>query len=61
MHEIEKVGNLCLIKGKMDKYVYCEILDMEFMNTIHMHDLGEENVIFQHDNDHKHTSKYITD
>ena len=30
------------------------------MNTMHMHDLGQENVIFQKDNDHKHTSKYGT-
>jgi len=51
----EEVGNLCLIDGIMDKYVYCEILEMELMNTIHMHDLGEENVIFQHNNHPKHT------
>jgi hypothetical protein len=25
----EGVGNLCLIEGTMDKYVYCEILEME--------------------------------
>ena len=42
----EGVGNLRLIKGNMDKFVYREILEMELMNTIHMHDLGEENVIF---------------
>ena len=39
------VGNLHLIEGNMDKYVYCEILEMELMNTIHMHDLGKKNVI----------------
>ena len=43
----------------MDKYVYCEILGMELMNTIYMHDLGEENVMFQDDNNSNHTSKYI--
>jgi hypothetical protein len=26
-----------------------------------MHDLEEENVIFQHDNDSKHSSKYVKD
>lgn len=57
----EGVGNLRLIEGNMDKFVYREILEMELMNTIYMHDLGEENVIFQHDNDPKHTSKYVTD
>ena len=57
---MEGVGNLCLIEGKMNKYVYCEVLEMELMNTIHMNDLGEEDVIFQHDNDPKHTFKYVT-
>jgi len=55
----EGVGNLRLIEGNMDKFVYREILEMELKNTIHMHDLGEENVIFQHDNDSKHTSRYV--
>ena len=54
----EEVGNLRLIEGKMDKYIYREVLEMELMNTIHMHDLEEENVIFQHNNDPKHTSKW---
>ena len=43
----------------MDKHVYREILEMELMNTIHMHDLEKENIIFQHNNDPKHTSKYV--
>ena len=30
------------------------------MNIVHMHDLGEKNVIFQHDNNSKHISKYVT-
>ena len=54
------VDNLCLIEGNMDKHMYHEILEMELMNTIHMHDLGEEKVIFQHNNHPKHTSKYVT-
>jgi hypothetical protein len=57
----EGVGNLRLIEGIMDKYVYCEILEMELISTIHMHDLKEENVIFQHNNNPKHSSKYIKD
>ena len=52
----EGVGNLCLIEGNINKYVYHEILEMELLNTIHIHDLGEENVIFQHYNNPKHTS-----
>ena len=55
----EGVGNLRLIEGNMNKHVYCEILEMELMNTIHMHDLGEENIIFQYNNNPKYTSKYV--
>ena len=53
------VGNFCLLERNMDKYVYCEILEVELMNTILMHDLGEEDVIFQHDKNSKYTSKYV--
>jgi hypothetical protein len=34
---------------------------MELISTIHIHDLEEENVIFQHDNNSKHSSKYVKD
>ena len=45
------VGDLCFIEGNMDKHVYCEILEMQLMNTILVHDLREENIFFQHNND----------
>jgi hypothetical protein len=35
--------------------------DMIYKHTIHMLDLKEENVIFQHDNKSKHSSKYVKD
>ena len=58
----EGVGNLHLVEGKMDKYVYpsCEVEEMELVNTIHMLDFVDERLIFQHDNDSKHTIKYVT-
>jgi hypothetical protein len=43
----------------MDKYVYREILEMDLISIIHMHDFKEENVNFQHVNDSKHSSKYF--
>jgi hypothetical protein len=43
----------------MDKYIYREILEMDLISTIHMHNLEEENIIFQHENDPKHSSKYV--
>lgn len=52
---------LLLVKGYMDKFVYREFIEMELMNTIRMHDLEEENVIFQHDTNLKHTFEYIKD
>jgi hypothetical protein len=45
----------------MDKYVYYKILETKLISTIHMHDLKEENVIFQYDNDPKYLSKYVKD
>ena len=42
----EKVGNLCLIEGNIDKYVYHEILEMKLINTIHMYELRKLNVFF---------------
>lgn len=43
----------------MDKFGYHEILEIGLMNTIHMCDLVKKDVISQHDNDPKHTSKLI--
>lgn len=57
----EVFGKLHLIEGMMDKYIYCNILKMELMGTIQMQGLEEDEVIFQHDNDPKHTAHYIVD
>lgn len=57
----EGVGKLHLIEGKMDRYIYREILETELMETIRMQGLEEESVIFQHDNDPKHTANYVVD
>ena len=60
MHKLGGSWQPFLIEGMMDKYVYHEVLEMELMNTIYMHGLREAIVIFQHDKDPKHTSKYVT-
>lgn len=57
----EGVGKLHLIEGKMDKYVYRNILETELMGTIQMQGLEEDEVIFQHDNDPKHTAHYVVE
>jgi hypothetical protein len=47
MHELGGSGQPLSHKWDLDKYIYCEILEMDLISTIHMHDLEEENVIFQ--------------
>ena len=51
------LGFSCKIDNTMDGELYSEILKGELMNTIEYYDMDPLNVIFQHDNDPKHTSK----
>ena len=43
----------------MDQHLYKNILEEDLMNTIEYYDLDPEKVIFQHDNDPKHTAKSV--
>ena len=45
----------------MDKYVYCNILEMELVGTTQMQGFKEDRVIFQHDNDPNHIENYVVD
>ena len=53
------VGNLYRIDGLMNSQVYLDILNSQLLDTIERQDLDEAQVIFQHDNDPKHTSCFV--
>ena len=51
------VGLACKIDGKMDADLYVQILEDELQQTLEHYGLNMEDIIFQQDNDPKHTSK----
>ena len=50
------VGYACKIDGRMDKELYCKILEDDLQKSIEYYGLDRDNIIFQQDNDSKHTS-----
>ena len=50
-------GQACKIDGRMDKELYVQILEDELLGTLEEYGLEVDDVIFQQDNDPKHTSK----
>ncbi|KAG8828676.1 hypothetical protein FRC19_000063 [Serendipita sp. 401] len=53
----EGVGYACKIDGRIDGDLYINILEDELQATLEYYGKTQENVIFQQDNDAKHTSK----
>jgi transposase len=51
------VGFACRIDGNMDAEVYVNILDEYLLQTIKYYKLDRNHIIFQQDNDPKHTSR----
>lgn len=50
------VGNLVRIYGSMNGELYRQILDDDLLGTIQWYELDKDGVIFQQDNDPKHTA-----
>jgi transposase len=53
------VGYCCKIDSTMDQYLYKSILEDDLMKSIRYYNLDPSKVIFQHDNDPKHTAKSV--
>ena len=53
----EGVGMACKIDGRMDADLYVQILEDELQQSLEYYDKSADDVIFQQDNDPKHTSK----
>jgi hypothetical protein len=53
------IGNLCRIEGGLDRELYRQILDEDLLGTLSYYKINSDQIIFQHDNDPKHTAKLI--
>ena len=55
----ESIGYICKIERKMNGEVYESILKDELMKTLEYYNQEVDDILFQHDNDSKHTCKRV--
>ena len=53
----QDVGHACRIHGDQNAQLYTRILEDEFLWTLEYYGLDADKMVFQHDNDSKHTSR----
>src|SRR5690242_14425213 len=53
-------GYMCRVDGNMDAQLYTDILNDELLFTLDYCRLDRSDIVFQHDNDPKHTSRMTT-
>ena len=56
---IQGPGYCCKIDSTLDQHLYKKILQDDLMKSIAFYDLDPSKIIFQHDNDPKHTAKSV--
>ena len=54
------LGRICYIKGNMDVALYTQILDKEFLGSLHDLRINKKDIYFQQNNDSKHLLKLAT-
>jgi hypothetical protein len=54
---VKGVGYITRIDGGLNAELYVNILQDELMETLNEYGYKKENIMFQHDNDPKHTSR----
>ena len=47
------------VEGRMDRHLYKFILEIFLWSTIHNYNMDPSRLVFQHDDDSKHTSKIV--
>jgi len=55
----DSIGDLVRINGRMDAELYRQILSEDLIRTIDYYGWDKSNIVFQHDNDKKHTSALV--